>query len=184
MGVVEGVDELDEVERRTFEEDDGPVDCSNMAYTKICNGVRTLFPPLQWIPEYSRSDLKGDLTSGITVGCMLVPQSMAYAVLADLPPQNGLYASFIGLVVYSLFGTSRQLGLGPVAVVALMVSSTLDPNDSDDDRVKQASQLAFVVGLVPVSYTHLRAHETPEHLVCRLLLEKKKKTKKYIEYIV
>eukprot|EP00658_Telonema_sp_P-2_P065375 TRINITY_DN54629_c0_g1_i1.p1 TRINITY_DN54629_c0_g1~~TRINITY_DN54629_c0_g1_i1.p1 ORF type:complete len:135 (+),score=35.19 TRINITY_DN54629_c0_g1_i1:3-407(+) len=100
MGVVEGVDELDEVERRTFEEDDGPVDCSNMAYTKICNGVRTLFPPLQWIPEYSRSDLKGDLTSGITVGCMLVPQSMAYAVLADLPPQNGLYASFIGLVVY------------------------------------------------------------------------------------
>ncbi|GAA5522836.1 putative sulfate transporter Rv1739c [Fodinibius salicampi] len=74
-----------------------------------------------WIRSYSSSDLKGDLNAGITVGIMLIPQGMAYAVLAGLPPIYGLYASLVPLVLYAIFGTSRQLAVGPVAMVSLLV---------------------------------------------------------------
>lgn len=125
--------------------------------SRCCKIVQTAFPPLQWVPTYSLACLKGDLISGITVGCMLVPQSMAYATLAELPPQNGLYSSCVGLIVYSILGTSRQLGLGPVAVVSLMVASAIDPDDTDENKVAAASQLAFVVGLVLFILGLLRA---------------------------
>lgn len=80
-------------------------------------------PILGWLPAYRREDLPGDLLAGIIVTIMLVPQGMAYAMLADLPPQVGLYAAILPLAVYSLFGTSRTLAVGPVAVVSLMVAS-------------------------------------------------------------
>eukprot|EP00656_Telonema_subtile_P026346 TRINITY_DN2831_c0_g4_i1.p1 TRINITY_DN2831_c0_g4~~TRINITY_DN2831_c0_g4_i1.p1 ORF type:complete len:745 (-),score=197.60 TRINITY_DN2831_c0_g4_i1:176-2410(-) len=158
MGVTDGVLELDEVERRTFGEEDREESCgSNIGWLRLNKTAKKFFPPLQWVPVYSSTDLKGDLISGITVGCMLVPQSMAYAVLADLPPVNGLYSSFVGLLVYALFGTSRQLGLGPVAVVSLMVSSTLNADDSDANKVQQAAQLSFVVGMALTVLGLLRA---------------------------
>lgn len=78
-------------------------------------------PFLSWIKKYSSSHFKGDLNAGITVGIMLIPQGMAYAVLAGLPPIYGLYASIVPLVLYAIFGTSRQLAVGPVAMVSLLV---------------------------------------------------------------
>jgi SulP family sulfate permease len=78
-------------------------------------------PLLGWIKDYSAEYFKGDLNAGLTVGVMLIPQGMAYAVLAGLPPIYGLYASIVPLILYAIFGTSRQLAVGPVAMVSLLV---------------------------------------------------------------
>jgi SulP family sulfate permease len=75
-----------------------------------------------WITGYRRADLGGDLAAGLVVTIMLVPQSMAYALLAGVPVQWGLYASILPLLIYSLSGTSRYLAVGPVAVISLMVA--------------------------------------------------------------
>ena len=71
--------------------------------------------------------LRADLIAGITVSLVLVPQSMAYAQLAGLPPHIGLYASFLPVMIAALIGSSRQLGTGPVAVVSLMTAAALQP---------------------------------------------------------
>ncbi|HAC16775.1 MAG TPA: sodium-independent anion transporter [Bacteroidetes bacterium] len=78
-------------------------------------------PIIQWLPQYEKTSLKGDLSAGLTVAVMLIPQGMAYSVLAGLPPVYGLYASIIPLIIYAIFGTSKQLAVGPVAMVGLIV---------------------------------------------------------------
>jgi sulfate permease, SulP family len=83
------------------------------------------FPILQWLPQYKKSWLSGDLSAGVTVGIMLIPQGMAYAMIAGLPPVYGLYAALLPQVIYALLGTSRQLAVGPVAMDSLLVASGL-----------------------------------------------------------
>ncbi len=78
----------------------------------------------EWISQYRREWLSGDLIGGLIVTIMLIPQSMAYAMLAGAPPQYGLYASILPVIVYAFIGSSRYLAVGPVAIVSLMVSST------------------------------------------------------------
>ncbi len=73
-------------------------------------------PITDWLRDYNSSYFKKDLRAGLTVGILLIPQSMAYAMLAGLPPVYGLYASVVPLAIYAIFGTSRQLGVGPVAI--------------------------------------------------------------------
>ena len=81
-------------------------------------------PALGWLRSYDRrADLPGDVSAGLTVAVMLIPQAMAYAMLAGLPPIVGLYASVVPLFAYALLGTSRQLAVGPVAMVSLLVAS-------------------------------------------------------------
>lgn len=82
-------------------------------------------PILSWLKEYKKSYILGDLSSGITVGIMLIPQGMAYAMIAGLPPVFGLYAALIPQVIYAIMGTSRQLAVGPVAMDSLLVASGL-----------------------------------------------------------
>ena len=84
--------------------------------------LRQIFPPTQWLRRYSREALWGDLAAGLTVGVMLIPMSMAYAVLAGLPPIFGLYASLVPLVIYPIFGTSRHLAVGTVAIDMVIVA--------------------------------------------------------------
>ncbi|MBF0567978.1 MAG: STAS domain-containing protein [Nitrospirae bacterium] len=86
-----------------------------------------LFPFLSWFEDYGAVKLRADLMAGITVALVLIPQSMAYAQLAGLPPYYGLYASFLPPIVAALFGSSRQLATGPVAVVSLMSAASLEP---------------------------------------------------------
>jgi len=83
------------------------------------NGTRYILPFLDWLVNYEKRDLPGDLMAGIIVAIMLVPQGMAYALLAGLPPQVGLYASIVPLFIYGLLGSSRVLAVGPVAIVSL-----------------------------------------------------------------
>ena len=80
-------------------------------------------PALTWITRYQRGWLAGDLTAGLTVGVMLIPQGMAYALLAGLPPIYGLYAATLPLLVYALLGSSRQLAVGPVAMDSLLTAT-------------------------------------------------------------
>ncbi|MEQ9317075.1 MAG: SulP family inorganic anion transporter, partial [Henriciella sp.] len=87
--------------------------------------VSKYFPILEWGREYKRETLVNDLIAAVIVTIMLIPQSLAYALLAGLPPEMGLYASIVPPFVYAFFGTSRALAVGPVAVAALMVASAL-----------------------------------------------------------
>ena len=82
-------------------------------------------PVLTWGRDYNRATLSADLVAAVIVTIMLIPQSLAYALLAGLPPQAGLYASIAPIILYAVFGTSRVLAVGPVAVVSLMTAAAL-----------------------------------------------------------
>lgn len=85
--------------------------------------VSRRLPVLGWLPRYSLSCLRLDLTAGVTVGLTVVPQALAYAEVAGLPVQYGLYSSFVGCFVYCLLGTAKDVTLGPTAIMSLLVSS-------------------------------------------------------------
>lgn len=89
------------------------------------NGAAAYLPILDWGRRYDRNTLVSDLVAAVIVTLMLIPQSLAYAQLAGLPAQAGLYASIAPLLLYAVFGTSRVLAVGPVAVVSLMTASTV-----------------------------------------------------------
>jgi SulP family sulfate permease len=97
-----------------------------------------------------RTALRSDLAAGVTVAAMLVPQAMAYALLAGLPPQVGLYASTVPLLAYAAIGTSRQLAVGPVAIVSLLTASALAPiaEEGSAGYIAAAGLLALVVAVV------------------------------------
>lgn len=109
-------------------------------------------PVLQWVRQYRWQDLSGDMMAGVVVTIMLVPQAMAYALLAGLPPQVGLYASIIPLLLYGLLGTSHTLAVGPVAIVSLLVTTGITPLAQPGSAVyvELAFTLAFLVGVVQV----------------------------------
>jgi len=86
---------------------------------------RSYFPVLDWGRSYGRAALQGDLIAAVIVTIMLIPQSLAYAMLAGLPPEAGLYASILPIILYAIFGTSRALAVGPVAVVSLMTAAAV-----------------------------------------------------------
>ncbi|NKE45321.1 sulfate permease [Roseomonas frigidaquae] len=115
-------------------------------------------PILEWAPRYTRAEAVNDLFAAIIVTIMLVPQSLAYAMLAGLPPVVGLYASILPLVAYALFGTSRTLAVGPVAVVSLMTAAAVAPIAlaGSAEYVTAAITLAFLSGLVLLAMAVLR----------------------------
>ncbi|MEM7564327.1 MAG: SulP family inorganic anion transporter, partial [Pseudomonadota bacterium] len=112
-----------------------------------------VFTFLQWIGEVKDKRIRrADIIAGVTVALVLVPQSMAYAQLAGLDPYYGLYASFLPGIVAALFGSSRQLATGPVAVVSLLTASTLEPLALDPATyISYAILMAFLVGAFQLS---------------------------------
>ena len=117
-----------------------------------------LLPFMSWIGNCTKPKvLQADIIAGITVALVLVPQSMAYAQLAGLPPYYGLYASFLPGIVAALFGSSRQLATGPVAVVSLMTAAALEPLAlSPELYVAYALTMALMVGIFQLSLGVLR----------------------------
>ena len=87
--------------------------------------LRKYVPVLEWGHHYSRDALQNDMMAAVIVTIMLIPQSLAYAMLAGLPPEAGLYASILPIILYAIFGTSRALAVGPVAVVSLMTAAAV-----------------------------------------------------------
>jgi SulP family sulfate permease len=121
-------------------------------------GAARFLPLLGWLRTYRRPVLRHDLIAGLTVAVMLVPQSMAYAALAGMPPVTGLYAAIVPLVVYALLGTSGALAVGPVAITALMTNAALAPlADGDPTRYAAlAGVLALLVGAIQMVMGLLR----------------------------
>jgi sulfate permease, SulP family len=115
-------------------------------------GAARFVPILHWSRSYPRPNLRGDLVAGLTVAVMLIPQGMAYANLAGMPPVTGLYAAIAGIVAYALLGTSGSLAVGPVAITSLLTLSGLQsiatPGDPSYPAV--AALLALSVGAVLV----------------------------------
>lgn len=110
-------------------------------------------PYNEWIGDLKDKDvIRADLLAGLTVALVLIPQSMAYAQLAELPAYVGLYAAFIPVIIASLFGSSRQMATGPVAIVSLMTAAALAPLNLEPSEVMiYAAFLALLVGIFQVS---------------------------------
>ena len=121
--------------------------------------LKKLFPILDWLPRYSRDQFTKDLAAGITVGIMLVPQGMAYALIAGLPMVYGLYASLIPGIIYALTGTSRQLSVGPVAMDSLLVAAGLSTMaiSGTEDYISLAIVLALMMGAIQLLLGILKA---------------------------
>lgn len=117
-----------------------------------------VFPFINWFRNYNLESLRLDVLSGLTVALVLIPQSMAYAQLAGLPAYYGLYASFLPPMTAALFGSSRQLATGPVAVVSLMTSASLAPlaTVGSEGYIAYAVLLALMVGLFQLALGVLR----------------------------
>ena len=111
--------------------------------------IKKIFSNIEWAQGYGATQLKMDILAGLTVALVLIPQSMAYAELAGLPPYYGLYASFLPPMIAALFGSSRQLATGPVAVVSLLTATTLEPlaTAGSQQYIAYAVLLALMVGV-------------------------------------
>lgn len=121
--------------------------------------MRRLPPWLpDWLRQYRPAWFAGDLTAGIIVTVMLIPQSLAYALLAGLPPEAGLYASILPIIAYALLGSSMTLAVGPVAVASLMTASALQPlaTAGSTQYVALAMQLSLLSGLMLLAFGALR----------------------------
>src|SRR5262249_26543648 len=96
-----------------------------LAHEAPASGWRALFPPAQWLPLYQKSWLGHDVVAGITLAAYAIPVSLAYASLAGLPPQYGIYCYLVGGVAYALFGSSHQLAIGPTSAISMLVGTTV-----------------------------------------------------------
>ncbi|EAR49533.1 sulfate permease [Oceanicola granulosus HTCC2516] len=112
--------------------------------------LSSFFPVLDWGRRYDRHALTGDLVAAVIVTIMLIPQSLAYALLAGMPPEAGIYASIAPIILYALFGTSRALAVGPVAVVSLMTAAAVGEIAAQGTAgyVAAALTLAMLSGLM------------------------------------
>ncbi|HKH26506.1 MAG TPA: SulP family inorganic anion transporter, partial [Acidimicrobiia bacterium] len=112
--------------------------------------MRRWISVLDWLPHYRRADLPGDVVAGVTGAAVLVPQSMAYAQIASLPPVVGLYASVVPLLVYAVLGRVPQLGVGPLASISILSAvgvAKLAP-DNSAEFIALSATLAVIVGIV------------------------------------
>ncbi|MEY2904108.1 MAG: hypothetical protein RJA52_124, partial [Bacteroidota bacterium] len=114
------------------------------------NRYKRFLPILEWLPRYNKKDLSGDFTSGLTVAVMLIPQGMAYGILAGLPPIYGLYAGIVPLIIYAIFGTSPQLSVGPVALVSLLVLTGVSKfaEPGTPEFIQLSITVALIAGII------------------------------------
>jgi sulfate permease, SulP family len=123
------------------------------------NNLAAYFPILAWGQDYNRATLNDDLIAAIIVTIMLIPQSLAYALLAGLPAEVGLYASILPLIAYAILGTSRTLAVGPVAVISLMTAAAIGKvaTPGSPEYLAAAISLAFLSGLFLLALGLFRA---------------------------
>lgn len=117
-----------------------------------------IFPAWRWLKGYQYSTFKADLLSALIVIALLVPQGMAYAIVAGLPPITGLYASVLPMIIYAMIGGSPTLSIGPVALISMMTFATLNPlfEVGSSEYIQAACLLAVLVGLISLLFGVLR----------------------------
>ena len=120
--------------------------------------MKNYFPILTWLSDYKASYFKNDFIAGITVSVLLIPQGMAYALIAGLPPIYGLYAALTPQIIYTLLGTSRQLAVGPVAMDSLLVAAGLGAigNIEPSQYIQMAILLALLMGVIQLLFGILK----------------------------
>lgn len=114
------------------------------------NLINKYLPITSWLPKYNWNLLKADIPAGLSVGIVLIPQGIAYAIIADIPPIYGLYTALIPQIVYAIFGTSRQLAVGPVAMDSLIVAAGVSAiaTVGTEHYLFMATLLAFMMGTI------------------------------------
>jgi SulP family sulfate permease len=114
--------------------------------------IRSALPIVGWLPRYQRSSLKPDIVAGLTLAAYAVPVSVAYASLAGLPPQAGLYCYLVGGVAYAVFGTSRQLAVGPTSAISILIGSALGTLAAGDTlrQTHLAAAVAVLAGFIGI----------------------------------
>jgi len=133
--------------------------CKNSAYTDfMTNKIRQFFPIIEWLKTYNKSDFNGDVFAGVITAILLVPQGIAYAMLAGLPAQMGLYASILPAICYALLGTSRTMSVGPVSIAAIMIASALTAPEISalNNPVESAIILAAESGIILLLMAFMR----------------------------
>lgn len=121
------------------------------ASRRVAAYLRSLFPFISWIGRYNSTWLASDLIAGVTVGAIVVPQGMAYASLAKLDAEFGLYSSFVGVIIYWLFGTSKDISIGPVAVLSTVVGNLVNEVNASGSKVSAytvAASLSMITGVI------------------------------------
>ncbi|KAJ1308549.1 hypothetical protein OPQ81_004249 [Rhizoctonia solani] len=126
----------------------------------VLDYLTCLFPVFQWITRYNLGWATGDIIAGLTDGLVLAPQWMSYAKIATLSPEYGLYASFVGVFVYCFFATSKDVSIGPVAVMSLQVSNVIKHVQNEHPGMytgpEIAIALAFICGIIVLGIGLLR----------------------------
>ncbi|CAG5136680.1 unnamed protein product, partial [Candidula unifasciata] len=148
-----------DVEGGDFEKSDWVVvkeqvtQCCSQTFT--WQNVQGTFPIVRWLPKYRCGTLQADLIAGLTVGLTVIPQGLAYAQVANLPPQYGLYSAFMGCFVYCFLGTSKDITLGPTAIMSLLTATFgtgLFPELASKDKdITMAILLTFMSGIIQLS---------------------------------
>ncbi|CAA0831621.1 Sulfate transporter 1.3 [Striga hermonthica] len=127
---------------------------------KLVLGIRAVFPILDWARGYSLAKFKGDLIAGLTIASLCIPQDIGYAKLANLDPQYGLYSSFVPPLIYAFMGSSRDIAIGPVAVVSLllgtMLQNEIDPVNNAHDYRRLAFTATLFAGITQATLGILR----------------------------
>lgn len=121
---------------------------------KFLIGIQSVFPILEWGRHYNLTKFRGDLIAGLTIASLCIPQDIGYSKLANLPPQYGLYSSFVPPLIYAFMGSSRDIAIGPVAVVSLLLGTLLqneiDPAKNPDEYRRLAFTATFFAGITEV----------------------------------
>ena len=114
--------------------------------------IRSTLPIIHWLPQYEKNWLRPDLVAGLTLAAYAIPVSVAYASLAGLPPQSGLYCYLMGGIVYAVFGTSRQLAIGPTSAISILIGSALGvlSNGDTQRQMHLAMAVAVLAGFIGV----------------------------------
>lgn len=127
---------------------------------KIILGMQAIFPILEWAQSYNLSKFRGDLIAGLTIASLCIPQDIGYSKLANLQPQYGLYSSFVPPLIYAFMGSSRDIAIGPVAVVSLLLGTLLqneiDPTKNAAEYLRLAFTATFFAGITQAALGFLR----------------------------
>ncbi|KAL2894353.1 Sulfate transporter 1.3 [Bienertia sinuspersici] len=127
---------------------------------KLILGVQTVFPILQWGRGYNLNKFQGDLISGLTIASLCIPQDIGYSKLANLDPQYGLYSSLVPPLIYACMGSSRDIAIGPVAVVSLLlgtlIQNEIDPTENPVEYRRLTFTATFFAGITQMTLGFFR----------------------------